>query len=135
MPTDEDQDGFSTPSDCDDQDASIYPGATEIPYNGLDEDCDEADLTDVDGDGWDGEEAGGEDCADVNDQIHPEAAEICENRVDEDCDGTADDGCTAAWDPNDPGGLAWTCATAAPGPSVAVPLVLALLAVRVLKRS
>ena len=37
--------------DCDDNDASAYPGATEIPNDGIDQDCDGADFVDVDGDG------------------------------------------------------------------------------------
>ena len=38
---DRDGDGFSDLlDDCDDRDASIYPGGPEVPGNGIDEDCD-----------------------------------------------------------------------------------------------
>lgn len=42
--TDLDMDGFNSSVDCDDMDASIYPGAPEIANNGIDEDCDGEDL-------------------------------------------------------------------------------------------
>jgi hypothetical protein len=131
LPEDRDGDGYPPPADCDDDDEDVHPDAVDIPYNGRDEDCDGADLTDVDGDGWDAEEAGGEDCADINPDIHPDAEEVCADGRDNDCDGATDEDCTAE-DATDPGGISWTCATAPPtgGPSALLPAFLLLLAAR-----
>ncbi len=80
---------FST--DCDDTDASIHGGSTEIPYDGIDNDCVDGDLTDVDGDGFDCAcVSGGTDCDDGDAGVHPGATESADG-VDEDCDGTVDE--------------------------------------------
>jgi len=61
----------------------------EIPYDGLDQDCNGADLSDVDGDGFAAVIAGGEDCDDQDPEVRPDAAEVC-NGIDDDCDGITD---------------------------------------------
>ncbi len=88
---DSDGDGYSscTDNDCDDTDPAIRPGVPEIPYDGVDQDCDGEDLLDVDGDGVNGG-AAGPDCDDAHALIFPGAAEICTDGVDGDCDGVAD---------------------------------------------
>ena len=53
-----DGDGFINANDCNDNDASIFPGAAETPYDGIDQDCDGSDLVDVDGDSYDAVQAG-----------------------------------------------------------------------------
>ncbi len=76
---------FSFGDDCDDSDASIHPGATDV-CDGVDSDCD-GDLSweeDADGDGFlncDG------DCDDVDPAVNPDAAEVECNYLDDDCDG------------------------------------------------
>ncbi len=78
--------------DCDDTDPSVHPGATEVPYDGIDQDCDGSDLTDVDGDGYNSTAvAGGTDCDDNDATIHPAAPETADG-ADEDCDGVVDEG-------------------------------------------
>ena len=81
---DNDNDGFLSEYDCNDSIASVNPNAIEIPYNGLDDDCDESTLDDdLDGDGF----VLAEDCDDTNNEINPNAVEIPNNNIDEDCDG------------------------------------------------
>ncbi|MDD5178153.1 MAG: MopE-related protein [Candidatus Nanoarchaeia archaeon] len=77
--------------DCDDNDNTIYLGATEIPYDTVDQDCDGVDLTDVDNDGYDSTAAGGDDCDDTNVDINPGEFDVC-NNVDDDCNIATADG-------------------------------------------
>lgn len=76
-------------TDCNDNDPNINQGATEVPYNTIDEDCDGKDLTDLDGDGFNGG-PGQPDCNDRNGVIYPGAPEQCD-AIDQDCDGQVED--------------------------------------------
>ena len=80
-----DGDGSPVPVDCDDGNASIFPGATDVPDNGVDEDCSGADAVNLDRDG-DGSPRPA-DCNDANPFIRPGATDIAGNGVDEDCSG------------------------------------------------
>ncbi|MES2643920.1 MAG: MopE-related protein [Myxococcota bacterium] len=107
--TDSDADGSPDTVDCDDTDATIHPGATEV-CDGDDNDCDG--LTDEDAPTWyadaDGDGYGGAsgstascsapsgylatatDCDDGASSVHPGATETC-NAVDDDCDSSIDE--------------------------------------------
>jgi len=89
---DRDGDGVPDEDDCDPDDPWTYPGANDIPYDGIDNDClGDGDLTDVDGDGVDGVGVEwGTDCNDNNPTIYPGADEVCYNGIDENCDGVED---------------------------------------------
>lgn len=92
-------------TDCDDSNASRYPGATEVA-NKVDEDCNDTTLGvngDQDGDGWIGMDyCNGTRCgADCNDQVftvHPKAEEL-PNRIDDNCDGIVDNLRGSWWSP------------------------------------
>jgi len=92
-----DGDGFNAGLDCDDADASIFPGAPES-CDMVDSDCNgdlvdgEADLdgdgtpdcvdADADGDGF----LSAQDCGDSDPNVYPNAPEVCDG-IDQDCDG------------------------------------------------
>ncbi len=73
-------------TDCRDDRDDVYPGATEVPYDGIDQDCVGGDWTDVDGDGVPGG-SGGSDCNDNDSAIKPGAVEIVADGIDQNCDG------------------------------------------------
>ncbi|MFT5586223.1 MAG: hypothetical protein ACI9VR_003820 [Cognaticolwellia sp.] len=87
---DGDQDGSEHPiaggQDCDDNDSSIYPGAPEIWYDGVDQNCDGANDQDQDTDGWTVDK----DCADTDASVNPAAQETWYDGVDQDCSGGSD---------------------------------------------
>lgn len=103
---DHDHDGWFVEDDCNDDDAAINPAARDLPYNGVDEDCDGHDLIDADGDGFDADHQGGDDCDDTEATINPGAWDVPEDGVDQDCDGVDprdddDDGWPAGLDCDD----------------------------------
>ncbi len=114
---DADGDGYISLDDCNDHDASVYPGAAELCDN-LDNDCngsiDENIATftffaDADGDGYGtstapslltcqsvapvGYSENDLDCDDSNATINPSAVEVCD-LIDNDCNGSIDDNLT-----------------------------------------
>ena len=80
--------------DCDDGDDAVSPGAEDIPYDGVDGDCDESSDYDADGDGHDSDLYGGSDCDDDDVDVYPGAAgEVCYDGIDQDCGGGSDYDC------------------------------------------
>ncbi len=94
LAADPDCDGYTADEgDCEPNNATAYPGARELPYDGLDNDCaGDGDLVDVDGDGFVADIVGGDDCNDSNPEINPAAQETCYDNIDYDCDGFPADG-------------------------------------------
>lgn len=77
-------------TDCNDAMAEAHPGAAEIWYDGLDQDCAGLDDEyDADGDFFDAE-PWGTDCDDASAAVNPDAAESWYDGVDQDCDGADD---------------------------------------------
>ncbi|MEM6928720.1 MAG: putative metal-binding motif-containing protein [Myxococcota bacterium] len=100
---DADNDGFLLADDCDDEDPRAYPGATEVPGDGVDQDCDgfESCHVDDDDDGFGtdvlravidpwcsdpGNAPVGGDCDDTDDARYPGAPELVGDDFDSDCD-------------------------------------------------
>ena len=101
-----DGDSYTGDTDCDETDATINPGATEV-CDGIDNDCDGAidnsgGFADVDGDGYgDAASPGGcsgggtyvpndDDCDDSDAGVNPAGTES-DDGTDEDCDGWVDE--------------------------------------------
>ncbi|MFG6686142.1 PQQ-dependent sugar dehydrogenase [Mariniflexile sp. HNIBRBA6329] len=77
--------GYSlTNDDCDDNQPLVYPGNTEILYDGIDNDCDPLtlDTVDADGDGVNSDT----DCDDNQPLAYPGNTEILYDGIDNDCD-------------------------------------------------
>jgi hypothetical protein len=121
LDVDDDNDGWTiAEGDCDDANASVHPTAVDVAYDGIDQDCFDGDLADVDGDGYDAAEAGGPDCDDSNVQVSPAETEVPYDGVDNDCnpqtrdDDVDGDGFVQADDCNDADPLAWPGAVEVP---------------------
>ncbi len=88
---DADGDGYADEDDCDDGNAAIHPGAREVPYDRVDQDCDGLeDDSDVDGDGHAARSMGGDDCDDARASVNPDATDVWYDGLDADCDGADD---------------------------------------------
>lgn len=94
---DDDGDGATTISDCDDADPSVFPGADELPGDEVDQDCDGTELCygDPDGDG-EGEatevESADTDCDDAGELgAITDRCPGFDDRLDADGDGLPDD--------------------------------------------
>ena len=97
---DTDCDGIISAEDCNDEDNTVYPGATEIWYDGIDQNCDGLSDFDQDGDGEDSNQHGGDDCDDTDASLGSIALdpncdgvivlEICGDGIDNDEDGLMD---------------------------------------------
>ncbi|GDX80516.1 hypothetical protein LBMAG42_23270 [Deltaproteobacteria bacterium] len=76
--------GYSrSASDCDDSRSDVSPAATEVCYDGLDQNCDAVNDDDCDADG----SLVADDCDDANPYVSPLRDEACGDDVDNDCDG------------------------------------------------
>ena len=87
--TDSDGDGSPDDLDCNDNNPTIYPFATEIACDDIDQNCDGVDFDpDYDGDGYGSCD---DDCDDGDDQVNPGVPEVLGNGIDDDCNGQTDE--------------------------------------------
>ncbi len=100
---DADSDGYCADVDCNDSDANINPGATDVAGSGIDANCDGQYLwyIDSDGDGYGstatvsstntspgvGESATGDDCDDLVATTNPAGTDVAGTGIDANCDG------------------------------------------------
>ena len=88
---DQDGDGFDADIegglDCDDRNKDVSPSATEIWYDGVDQNCDSQNDYDQDGDGQASDQHGGTDCNDTDPSSKLGGTEIPYDGKDQDCDG------------------------------------------------
>ena len=92
---DDDEDGDFWNIDCDDNDPNRNSSATEIWYDGVDQDCSGGSDYDQDSDGEDSDQYGGADCDDTNEFVNTSASDANIDGVDNDCNGLVDDGAQA----------------------------------------
>ncbi len=89
-PVDADGDGYLAGDDCDDDDPSSHPGAEDVVYDGVDQDCLGDDDYDADRDGYASDVYGGADCADADPAVNGGAVPVCGDGIDNDCDAMSD---------------------------------------------
>ncbi len=83
---DADGDGFPADTDCNDHDDTVFPGADELWYDGIDQACNGGSDYDQDGDGVDHPE----DCNDQDALVFPDAVEVWYDGTDQDCSTGSD---------------------------------------------
>jgi MYXO-CTERM domain-containing protein len=76
--------------DCDDNSPSVYAGAPDAWYDGVDSNCDAANDFDADEDGQNADAYGGTDCNDQDGSIYAGAPDAWYDGVDSDCVGNSD---------------------------------------------
>jgi len=94
---DDDGDGYTTGVDCDDGDATVFPGAEESFYDGINQDCSIGSDFDADGDGVDADAHGGEDCDDLDPEIQFDCSQgdSGDTSTDGGGEGASDCGCSS----------------------------------------